>query len=250
MQKFPKVFTLMGAILALAFGLASCKANVDDDPTVTPQKTAGSISYATTSVEKTTADEAFTNELTKTGDGTVSYASDNTAVATVNATTGEVTIVGAGETVITATVTDSDTYTYATKTASYTLTVTQAAPSLADVFVNGSITTIKFNSYWGAKSATFKNNNGTFSVTSGASHWLDENDHDAGTEAGVRTITQDGNSLIIRYGFHDSDAYDTIFTFNKEDNSYSITGDDYFEISDITALEVNGTDIKNTLTKK
>ena len=246
MQRFSKVFTLMGAILALAFCLASCKANVDYDP----QKTAGSISYATTSVEKTTADEAFTNELTKTGDGTVSYASDNTAVATVDASTGEVTIVGAGTATITATVTDSDTYTYATKTASYTLTVTQAAPSLADVFHNGSVTTIKFNSYWGAKSATFKNNNGTFSVTSGASHWLDENDHDAGTEAGVRTITQDGNSLIIRYGYHDSDAYDTIFTFNKEDNSYSVTDTGYFEISDITALEVNGTDIKSTLTKK
>ena len=35
MQKFPKVFTLMSAILALAFGLASCKSNVDDDPTTT-----------------------------------------------------------------------------------------------------------------------------------------------------------------------------------------------------------------------
>lgn len=246
MQRISKVFTLMGAILALAFYLASCKANVDD----TPQKTAGSISYATTSVEKTTADEAFTNELTKTGDGTVSYASDNTAVATVDASTGEVTIVGAGTATITATVTDSDTYTYATKTASYTLTVTQATPSLADVFVNGSVTTIKFNTFLGAKSATFENNNGTFSVTSGASHWSDENDHDAGTEPGVRTITQDGNSLIIRYGWHDSDGYDTIFTFNKEDNSYSITGDGYFEVSDITALEVNGTDIKSTLTKK
>ena len=31
---------------------------------VTPQKSAGSISYATTSVEKKTADEAFTNPLT------------------------------------------------------------------------------------------------------------------------------------------------------------------------------------------
>ena len=126
MQKFPKVFTIMSAILALAFCLASCKANVDDDPTVTPQKTAGSISYATTSVEKTTADEAFTNELTTTGDGTVSYASSKTDVAEVNTETGLVTIKGAGETTITATVADSDTYTYATKTASYTLTVTQA----------------------------------------------------------------------------------------------------------------------------
>ncbi|MBR0477170.1 MAG: formylglycine-generating enzyme family protein [Treponema sp.] len=39
MQKFPKVFTLMSAILALGFSLASCKSNVDDDPTVTTQKT-------------------------------------------------------------------------------------------------------------------------------------------------------------------------------------------------------------------
>ena len=108
--------------LALAFCLASCKANVDDDP----QKTAGSISYATTSVEKTTADEAFTNALTKTGNGTVSYASSKTDVAEVNATTGLVTIKGAGETTITATVADSDTYTYATKTATYTLTVIQS----------------------------------------------------------------------------------------------------------------------------
>ena len=71
-------------------------------------------------------DTAFTNALTKTGDGTVSYASDNTAVATVNASTGEVTIKGAGTATITATVTDSASYTYATKTASYTVTVLTA----------------------------------------------------------------------------------------------------------------------------
>ena len=122
MQKFPKVFTLMGAILALAFCLASCKANVDDDS----QKIAGSISYPSTSVSKTTDDAAFTNELTKTGDGTVTYASSKTDVAEVNTKTGLVTIKGAGETTITATVADSDTYTYATKTATYTITVTQA----------------------------------------------------------------------------------------------------------------------------
>ena len=41
----------------------------------------------------------------------------------MNRTTGEVTIQGAGEATITATVADSDTYPYATKTATYTLTV-------------------------------------------------------------------------------------------------------------------------------
>ena len=90
---------------------------------VTPQKTADSISYATTAVKKTTADTAFTNELTKIGNGTVTYSSSDETVATVNASTGEVTIVGAGTATITATVVDSDTYTYATKTASYTVKV-------------------------------------------------------------------------------------------------------------------------------
>lgn len=121
---------------------------------VTPQKSAGSISYATTSVEKKTADEAFTNPLTKTGDGTVTYASSKTDVATVNASTGEVTIVGAGTTTITATVADSDTYTYDTKTASYTLTVTQSV-TIPEGFVKILGTTIKGDETWTPSSGVF-----------------------------------------------------------------------------------------------
>lgn len=94
--------------------------------TVKISKAAGSISYATASVDKTFGDAAFTNALTKTGDGGVTYSSGNTAVATVDATSGQVTIVGAGSATITATVTDGTNYTYATKTASYTLTVAAA----------------------------------------------------------------------------------------------------------------------------
>ena len=90
---------------------------------VTVNKIAGTISYAQANVSKSNGDAAFTNALTNTGDGAVSYASDNTDVAIVDATTGEVTIVSYGEANITATVTDSNTYTYATKTASYKLTV-------------------------------------------------------------------------------------------------------------------------------
>ena len=121
---------------------------------VTPQKSAGSISYATTSVEKKTADEAFTNPLTKAGDGTVTYASSKTDVATVNASTGEVTIVGAGTATITATVADSDTYTYATKTASYTLTVTQSV-TIPEGFVKVLGTTIKGDETWTPSSRVF-----------------------------------------------------------------------------------------------
>ena len=85
---------------------------------------AGSISYATTPVEKTLAAPAFTNPLTKVGDGIVSYTCAGDNICTVNASTGEVTLNGTpGSCTITATVTNSTSYTYATNTASYTLTV-------------------------------------------------------------------------------------------------------------------------------
>ena len=90
------------------------------------KQASGSISYGTTAVTKTYGDAAFTNTLTKTGDGTVTYSSSNTTVATVNASTGAVTIKQAGSATITATVTDGTNYTYATKTATYTLTVNKA----------------------------------------------------------------------------------------------------------------------------
>ena len=100
-------------------------------------KKAGSISYATASVNKTFGDANFTNELTKTGDGTVTYSSSDTKVAEVNATTGEVTIKGNGEATITATVTDGDNYTYATKTASYTIGVGTAAMTVSATGYSG-----------------------------------------------------------------------------------------------------------------
>ena len=96
--------------------------DVTGSAVVTISQAAGSLSYATTLVSKKAEDEAFTNELTITGDGIVTYASSDEQVATVDET-GKVTIVGAGETTITATVTDGKNYTYATPTASYRLGV-------------------------------------------------------------------------------------------------------------------------------
>ena len=92
-------------------------------------KTAATITFGTKSLEKVTTDSVFKNPLTNTGNGTVKYTSSNVNVATVNASTGEVTLVGQGEATITATVTDSALYTYKTNTATYTIIVT--APKLA-----------------------------------------------------------------------------------------------------------------------
>ena len=94
-------------------------------------KAAGSISYAENDIKKAFNDAAFTNALTLTGDGVVTYSSDNPAAATVNATTGEVTLKDVGETTITATVTDGANYTYATPTATYKLTVGKAAATIS-----------------------------------------------------------------------------------------------------------------------
>lgn len=62
-------------------------------------------------------------ELTYDGDGTVTYASDNEEVATVNATTGAVTIIGVGTAVITASATETANYEAATAT--YTISVAE-----------------------------------------------------------------------------------------------------------------------------
>lgn len=95
---------------------------VTGSATVVISKAAASISYTTGTVEKLSTDAAFTNTLTNSGDGAVSYSSSKESVATVDSD-GKVTIKASGTTTITATVTDGTNYTYATKTASYTLTV-------------------------------------------------------------------------------------------------------------------------------
>ncbi|MBQ4394633.1 MAG: InlB B-repeat-containing protein [Paludibacteraceae bacterium] len=88
--------------------------------------TAAGLSYAAAEVNKTEGDAAFTNPLTNANslvlDG---YKSSNEEVATVNFSTGEVTIVGAGSATITANSaiqTKAGTL-YAAGTASYSLTV-------------------------------------------------------------------------------------------------------------------------------
>lgn len=103
-------------------------------------KTAGSISYASATFKRGTADPAFIIDLTNTGDGAVTYESSDPAVATVDPSTGKVTPVATGSTTITATVSDSEGYTYATKTASYDLTLESGVS-----YVDGGTTKILAN---------------------------------------------------------------------------------------------------------
>lgn len=112
---------------ALVLMLASCEGTIDDifgegDNPATGKNSA-TISFAMSSVEKVHGEVPFTNELTNTGDGTVTYSSSDASVATINTSTGEVTIKAVGSATITATVADGTNNTYATKTAQYTLKV-------------------------------------------------------------------------------------------------------------------------------
>lgn len=88
------------------------------------------LAYGTSSVTKVFGEANFTNTLTNSHSLAITYKSSNTGVATVNSSTGEVTITGVGETDITATFAgDED---YKNDQVSYTLTVNKATPTIAD----------------------------------------------------------------------------------------------------------------------
>ena len=84
------------------------------DPKLNFEKPAVTTSYGT---------QPANNKLTNMGNGVVTYQSNDNSVATVNEK-GEVTVVGVGETTITATA--AETKNYKLGTASYTLTVNKA----------------------------------------------------------------------------------------------------------------------------
>ncbi len=95
----------------------------------TPIKQDPKLAFSETNVNVVLG-EAFTKpELTKETTAAVKYASDNEAVATVNAETGDVEILSVGTAKITATAEENDTY--SAGSASYTITV--SAPVMTEV---------------------------------------------------------------------------------------------------------------------
>ena len=94
----------------------------------TINKADAKLSFASGYVTKKANDAAFTNTLTKTTDGSVSFTSGNTNVATVDSTTGRVTIKGSGTTTIRANASEGKNYKAAS--AQYTLSVQAVTPTL------------------------------------------------------------------------------------------------------------------------
>ncbi len=99
--------------------------------TVTAKETQA-VSFVESTVTKTYGDANFTQTAALQGDGgtgQITYVSDNTAIATVNATTGEVAIVSTGSANITATkAADDDWY---AATATYALEVSKKTVTIA-----------------------------------------------------------------------------------------------------------------------
>ncbi|MBQ9231039.1 MAG: hypothetical protein IJ190_07625 [Prevotella sp.] len=97
--------------------------------------TASTLFFPAPTVEKTYGDAAFTNQLVRSGStGAITYESSAPGVATVNETTGEVTITGAGTATITATLADKDGINGAT--ADYTVTVTEKEVTVSGITAN------------------------------------------------------------------------------------------------------------------
>ena len=98
--------------------------------TVADNRQVADLAFTGTTSEYTAnLGEAFSNpELSAPQGVTITYSSSNTAVATVDASTGAVTLVAAGETTITATSEANNNY--KAGTASYTLTVESHEPSI------------------------------------------------------------------------------------------------------------------------
>ena len=85
---------------------------------------AAPISWSADSKSATLGDTNTYPTLTNTNDLTVSYSSSNTGVATINASTGAITLVAKGSTTISATYTATGSSEYKTTRVSYTLNVT------------------------------------------------------------------------------------------------------------------------------
>jgi len=132
-----------GLVTALAAGEATITATVTDGSNyhftvpkasyvVHVGKQAAAITLAISSASVVYGEASptltLTNRIsgtTSNADGAVLYKSSNHEVATVNPTTGAITIANVGSTVITAEVTDGSKNSYASKSAAVTLTVTK-----------------------------------------------------------------------------------------------------------------------------
>lgn len=208
-------------------------------------KKSGSISYLNKSITKTQGDQAFTNVLTKTGDGIINYSSSNNKVATIDKN-GKVTILSSGNTVIKAIVIDGENYFYNIKEASYTLTVNKK-------IINIPITSISLNKTSGTKYIGETENlvvsyNPSNTTDNKSITWATSNNKVATINNGVVKAVGVGNAVITAKVMNKTATYN--ITVKKKENrpiTYKYTYDSSKKIIFKLNNNININTFKNNL---
>ncbi len=208
-------------------------------------KKSGSISYLNKSITKTQGDQAFTNVLTKTGDGIINYSSSDNKVATIDKN-GKVTILSAGNTVIKAIVIDGENYFYNIKEASYTLTVNKK-------IINIPITSISLNKTSGTKYIGETENlvvsyNPSNTTDNKSIIWTTSNSKVATINNGVVKAVGVGNAVITAKVMNKTATYN--ITVKKKENrpiTYKYTYDSSKKIIYKLNNNININTFKNNL---
>ena len=208
-------------------------------------KKSGSISYLNKSITKTQGDQAFTNVLTKTGDGIINYSSSDNKVATIDKN-GKVTILSSGNTVIKAIVIDGENYFYNIKEASYTLTVNKK-------IINIPITSISLNKTSGTKYIGETENlvvsyNPSNTTDNKSITWTTSNSKVATINNGVVKAVGIGNAVITAKVMNKTATYN--ITVKKKENrpiTYKYTYDSSKKIIFKLNNNININTFKNNL---
>ena len=208
-------------------------------------KKSGSISYLNKSITKTQGDQAFTNVLTKTGDGIINYSSSDNKVATIDKN-GKVTILSSGNTVIKAIVIDGENYFYNIKEASYTLTVNKK-------IINIPITSISLNKTSGTKYIGETENlivsyNPSNTTDNKSITWTTSNSKVATINNGVVKAVGVGNAVITAKVMNKTATYN--ITVKKKENrpiTYKYTYDSSKKIIYKLNNNINIKTFKNNL---
>lgn len=208
-------------------------------------KKSGSISYLNKSITKTQGDQAFTNVLTKTGDGIINYSSSDNKVATIDKN-GKVTILSPGNTVIKAIVIDGENYFYNIKEASYTLTVNKK-------IINIPITSISLNKTSGTKYIGETENlvvsyNPSNTTDNKSIIWTTSNSKVATINNGVVKAVGVGNAVITAKVMNKTATYN--ITVKKKENrpiTYKYTYDSSKKIIFKLNNNININTFKNNL---
>ena len=208
-------------------------------------KKSGSISYLNKSITKTQGDQAFTNVLTKTGDGIINYSSSDNKVATIDKN-GKVTILSSGNTVIKAIVIDGENYFYNIKEASYTLTVNKK-------IINIPITSISLNKTSGTKYIGETENlvvsyNPSNTTDNKSITWTTSNKKVATINNGVVKAVGVGNAVITAKVMNKTATYN--ITVKKKENrpiTYKYTYDSSKKIIYKLNNNININTFKNNL---